>query len=145
MTPQELEEVKAALNPTIKEIVAVAVATEKKAVITETKKAKQQIEADRSAASTGIAEDKMATLKAVRLEKAAILKKVKLAKKCVFEMAAMVLFFIAAFPIALYWSVIHMTTQFDAVWARVIVFCVPQVILGLVCIVAIIAHAREDR
>jgi hypothetical protein len=98
-----------------------------------------------NSSNKAVCDAKNRAIEAIDSKKRELIDAAKCVRKWLISSTILVLLGVGVLPIVSYWTFFRWATQFDAVWARVVIFCVPQVILGLVCIVAIIAHAREDR
>jgi hypothetical protein len=73
-----------------------------------------------------------------------IIKETKRLRRLLGKIVALSYCAIFLFPFALYWGIIHWSTKYDDVWARVTIFCVPQLVLGVLCVVALVARLREN-
>lgn len=73
-----------------------------------------------------------------------IIKEAKRSKGWFVIPVLLMLLVVFAFPIALAGTFAHWPQLFTEVWARVVVFCVPQLVLCIVCIVALLARSREN-
>jgi hypothetical protein len=96
--------------------------------------------------ATKLALDKSAAdcVERIRAERKASIREMSSVKRLLMIWVVIAFLSVGLAPAITYWSVLHWAESFDTVWARVVVFSVPQLVLCILVSALILSGRRGD-